>query len=425
MLSTQRFLRVAKQSTSVLLLRASFSHESTYHDIIDATRTEYRIVEENARKRPPPIETLAFGRTFTDHMLVVDWNKTTGWSTPLISEHTNFSISPAALGLHYAIQCFEGMKAYVDKNGHVRLFRPEKNMKRLSESMERMALPALDQEGFLECVKQLVLVDKNWIPRQDGYSLYIRPAAIGTSPYLGVQAPSHGKVYCILSPVGPYYPSGFAPVKLYAGGEHVRAWPGGVGNVKCGGNYAPTIALSRDVALKYGCDQIMWLFGDDHTITEGGGMNIFLVIRSKTNPEEVELITAPLSRNDILPGVTRDSILNLAKGWEDGFTYGEEYGMKTNKPDPKVANVRVSERFCNMAELLEAERDGRLMELFCCGTAAIISPVRSVLYNGREIKVPTGDQAGPIAAKLWEDIITIQYGRVRDHPWSVLLTDTV
>lgn len=175
----------------------------------------------------------------------------------------------------------------MDKNGNVRLFRPERNISRLSDSMERMALPTLDQEGFLECMKQLILIDKSWIPSQDGYSLYIRPTAIGTSPYLGVQAPSHAKLYCILCPVGPYYKSGFNPVKLFAGTEHVRAWPGGAGNVKAGGNYAPTIQVSRDALLKHGCDQIMWLFGDDHTITEGGSMNIFIALRPKNNPQVI------------------------------------------------------------------------------------------------------------------------------------------
>jgi branched-chain amino acid aminotransferase len=382
-------------------------------------------VDVTARKVCPPLEKLSFGRTFTDHMLVCDWNKHTGWATPLITECANFSLSPAALALHYGIQCFEGMKAYKDKHGKVRLFRPDKNMQRFSDSMERLALPSLDKAGFLECLKQLVLVDKEWIPDQDGYSLYIRPTAIGTSPYLGVQAPSHAKVFAILSPVGPYYKSGFAPVKLFADSENVRAWPGGVGNVKVGGNYAPTIALSRDVALQHGCEQILWLFGDDHSITEVGAMNIFFAIRSKTNPEEVELITAPLTRNDVLPGVTRQSILDLARGWQDGFAYGEEYGVQFNKEDELTHNIVAVERFLNMGELVEAHREGRLLEIFGCGTAAIVAPVKAILYQGEEITVPTGDKAGALTKRIWQNIIDIQYGRVRDHPWSVLIADTV
>lgn len=203
------------------------------------------------------METLQFGRTFTDHMLSIDWNNKTGWTTPLISEHSNLSLSPASLVLHYGIECFEGMKAYLDANGHIRLFRPQLNMKRMQDSMNRLALPPLDMDGLLRCIKQLLVVDKRWIPSKDGYSLYIRPTAIATSPYLGVQAPSHAKVFVILSPVGPYYKSGFAPVKLYADSLNVRAWPGGVGNVKVGGNYGPTIALSRDALEKHGCQQVL------------------------------------------------------------------------------------------------------------------------------------------------------------------------
>ena len=165
------------------------------------------------------------------------------------------------------------------------MYRPDKNMNRFSKSMERLAMGPLDKEGMLECIKQLLLVDRDWIPDRDGYSLYIRPTAIATSPYLGVQAAAHIKCFVILSPVGPYYKTGFAPVKLYADHENVRAWPGGVGDVKVGGNYGPTITVSRDMGAKHGCHQILWLFGEDHQITEVGAMNICFLIQSKTNPD--------------------------------------------------------------------------------------------------------------------------------------------
>jgi branched-chain amino acid aminotransferase len=415
---------LSKPANSVFrIARVSLSHEANFCRTIDASRTEYRL-DVTARKVCPAKEDLTFGRTFSDHMLVIDWNKHTGWATPVISEFTNFSMSPASLSLHYGIQCFEGMKAYKDKHGNVRLFRPDKNMTRFADSMERLALPPLDKEGFLECLKQLVLADSHWIPDQDGYSLYIRPTAIGTSPYLGVQAPSHAKVFCILSPVGPYYKSGFAPVKLFADSENVRAWPGGVGNVKVGGNYAPTISLSRDVAAKYGCQQILWLFGENHEITEVGAMNIFFAIKSKNDPKEVELITAPLTRHDVLPGVTRDTILALARGWGQGYAYGSECSIKMNKPDPITQNIKVSERFLTMGELLQAKREDRLVEIFGCGTAAIVSPVSTIMYKGEEIQVPTKNKAGPLTTKFWQSIVDIQYGRVHDHPWSVLVSDT-
>ena len=213
------------------------------------------------------------------------------------------------------VQCFEGMKAYIDKDLNIRLFRPDLNMKRMNSSMNRLALPELDEDGFLECIKQLLVVDKSWIPSEDGYSLYIRPTAIGTSPYLGVQAPNHAKIFCILSPVGPYYHSGFSPVRLLADDVNKRAFPGGVGNVKVGGNYAPTIKVSRDAAENHDCHQVLWLSGDDHKVTEVGAMNILFIIRNKDDPTVTDLITAPLDSGEILPGVTRDSILSIARTW--------------------------------------------------------------------------------------------------------------
>lgn len=194
------------------------------------------------------------------------------------------------------------MKAYKDNNGQIRLFRPELNMNRMNKSMKRISLPKLDEDGFLEVIKQLVRVDESWIPTKHGYSLYIRPTAIGTSPYLGVQSASHCRLFVILSPVGPYYKSGFVPIKLLADTNNVRAWPGGVGNVKVGGNYGPTIAPSKKALVHHGCSQIMWLFGEDHEITEVGAMNIFFILKKECG-KGVEIVTAPLSRGDILPGL--------------------------------------------------------------------------------------------------------------------------
>lgn len=203
------------------------------------------------------MEELAFGRTFTDHMLEVDWNTTTGWGAPRIVPYGDIAISPAATGLHYGIQCFEGMKAYKDADGNVRLFRPQMNMARLNKSMTRLAMPRIDlNDSFLECIKELVKLDANWIPDKDGYSMYLRPCAIGTAPYLGVHASEMVKLFCIASPVGPYYKNGFAPIRLLADTENARAWPGGVGNAKVGGNYGPTILPSKIAQKEHGCDQV-------------------------------------------------------------------------------------------------------------------------------------------------------------------------
>lgn len=231
------------------------------------------------------------------------------------------------------------MKAYKDSNGEVRLFRPNKNIERMNHSMTRLSMPSVsDNDGFLNCLKTLVKLDESWIPEKEGYSLYIRPTAIGTSPFLGVHASEQVKLYTILSPVGPYYRSGFKPVRLYADTHNVRAWPGGVGNAKVGGNYAPTIFPSQQAAKAHGCSQVLWLFGEDHQVTEVGAMNMFFVIKN-AQTGETELITPPLTRGDILPGVTRDSILGIGRTWN---------------------HLTVQERFITMKEVREASKEGRV-----------------------------------------------------------------
>jgi branched-chain amino acid aminotransferase len=287
------------------------------------------------------------------------------------------------------------MKAYVDDSDSIRFFRPDKNMERMNNSMKRLYLPSFDEEAFLECIKELVKVDKDWIPRGEGYSLYMRPTGISSHPFLGVGAAQNAKLYCILSPVGPYYPTGFAPVSLLAGDEYVRAWPGGTGNAKVGGNYGPTIKPQVEAAEK-GYSQVCWLFGEDHHITEVGTMNLFFLW--KNSDGKTELVTAPLSRGDILPGVTRDSVLQLAREWGDH---------------------EVSERNITMAEVVAAVDEGRMIEAFGCGTAAVLSPIQLIHYNGKDLNIPLADgQVGDMCKRLWDEITGIQYGKI-DHPWSI------
>lgn len=192
------------------------------------------------------------------------------------------------------------MKAFKDSKGNVRMFRPDMNAKRLSYSMERMAMPPLDQSGFINCLKSLLKLDESWIPDQEGYSIYIRPTAIGISSFLGVQPPDQIKLYAIMSPVGPYFRSRFKPVKLLADTKYVRAWPGGVGNAKVGGNYGASLFPTREAVEKHNVSQILWLFGSEHLITEVGAMNIFFLLKTSTG---VELVTPSLERGDILAGV--------------------------------------------------------------------------------------------------------------------------
>lgn len=365
---------------------------------LDASKVVY---EKTTSPKPvPEMEGLVFGSSFTDHMLDCNWDSKNGWHAPVIKPYGNLNISPASMVLHYAIECFEGMKAYKDKEGNIRLFRPDCNMERLNNSMKRLYLPQFDGEEVIKLIKDLVKLDEHWIPTQDGQSLYLRPTAIALDPFLGLQVVNECKLFVIACPVGPYYPTGFKPIKLLADAENVRAWPGGCGNSKVGGNYGPTVAPQMAAAEK-GCHQVLWLYpeGDgDHSVTEVGAMNLFFVIKSEDG-KTTELVTAPLEDGTILPGVTRRSILELAR----------------NKGE-----LKVSERKLKMSEIIKASKEGRVLEAFGAGTAAIIAPVKSVQYKGADLDFPTGESVGPVAQEMWDTITDIQYGRV-DHPWSVLV----
>jgi branched-chain amino acid aminotransferase len=213
------------------------------------------VTEANVKKQLPSREGLLFGKHFSDHMLDCDWDSTNGWHAPKIIPYGDLTLSPAAMVLHYGIECFEGMKAYKDKVGNIRLFRPDCNMERLNNSMKKMSLPQLDTNQVIELIKALVKLDQRWVPEGDGYSLYIRPTAIAIDPHLGVQVSNKCKFFVITCPVGPYYASGFKPVKLLADDRNVRAWPGGSGASKIGANYAPTIAPQM-AANELGCAQV-------------------------------------------------------------------------------------------------------------------------------------------------------------------------
>lgn len=352
-------------------------------------------------KPKPENKDLVFGKTFTDHMLEIDWTVEKGWHSPVIKPYENFSMSPAVSSLHYGMQCFEGMKAYRDEKNNIRIFRPELNMARMNNSMTRLSMPGFDGDQLIRCLEELLKVEKEWIPQERGYSLYIRPTGISTQPTLGVGAPQECKLYVILSPVGPYYPEGFNPVKLYASKKCVRAWPGGTGDVKIGGNYAATIEPQMDAARK-GYTQCLWLFGDDAEVTEVGTMNFF-VLWDKADGSGRELLTAPLD-GTILPGVTRQTVLDLAREW------GE---------------FEVSERVFTMKELTSALDENRVVEAFGCGTAAVVSPIKAIHYEGKEYDVPLQKEnpdalAGHLTQKFWDTITGIQYGAI-ESPYSIVV----
>ncbi|EGW33167.1 branched-chain amino acid transaminase [Spathaspora passalidarum NRRL Y-27907] len=343
-------------------------------------------------------EDLVFGKYFTDHMLEIEWTASSGWSTPKITPYHNLSLDPSTIVFHYAFELFEGMKAYRDSNGDIRTFRGDKNMIRMNKSAERIALPTFDGEELLKCIDKFLLVDRDFVPEGNGYSLYLRPTMIGTTASLGVGVPDKALLYVIASPVGPYYSSGFKPVSLEATDYAVRAWPGGVGDKKLGANYAPCVKPQLEAASR-GYAQNLWLFGEEGYITEVGTMNVFFVFKNQDGKRE--LVTAPLD-GTILEGVTRDSILELAKDRLDS------------------AEWTISERKYTIGEVEERANKGELVEAFGAGTAAIVSPIKSIGFrDGRNIEVPVAlGNSGELTSQVAEWIRKIQYGEESYKNWS-------
>ncbi|KAF3128399.1 hypothetical protein TWF703_009635 [Orbilia oligospora] len=344
---------------------------------------------------------LIFGRNFTDHMLSIEWTAQDGWLPPRITPYQNLSLDPSACVFHYAFTCFEGMKAYKDSQNRVRLFRPDRNMHRLNRSSSRIALPTFDGDKFTELISKFVELEERFIPKQKGYSLYLRPTMIGTQNTLGIGPPGSALLYVIASPVGPYYPTGFKAITLEATESAVRAWPGGVGDRKLGANYAPCIVPQVNAA-KRGYSQNLWLFGEEGYVTEVGTMNMFVAWVNEDGVKE--LITAPLD-GTILEGVTRESILALAR----------------EKLAPE--GWKVSEEKYTMAQVKKAAHEGRLLEAFGAGTAAVVAPVKAITWRGEEVKIPLspGKETGPLTESLWNWMLAIQYGDV-EHPWSQIIS---
>nr|XP_023672487.1 branched-chain-amino-acid aminotransferase, cytosolic isoform X1 [Paramormyrops kingsleyae] len=354
------------------------------------------VVELSPTHKAKPDESeLVFGKFFTDHMLTIEWTKAGGWQHPRIGPMHQLSFHPGCSALHYAIQLFEGLKAYWGQDGQVRLFRPMLNMKRMAVSAKRACLPSFDCEELLECIRKLVKIDQDWVPRSDSASLYIRPTFIGTESSLGVKKPTSALLFVILSPVGSYFSTGIKPVSLWADTKYVRAWKGGTGDCKLGGNYGATIYAQYEAA-DLGCQQVLWLYGDDLQITEVGTMNIFIYWTNEDGEEE--LATPPLD-GLILPGITRQSILELSQKWEE---------------------FKVSERCITMADLLRALKENRVKEIFGSGTACVVSPVGRILYQGENLLIPCKEDFPPLASRLVKELTDIQYGRT-PSAWSFLL----
>lgn len=344
---------------------------------------------DKLKAKPQDESALGFGKIFTDHMFVADYTEGQGWHDARIVPYGPFSLDPAALVLHYAQECFEGLKAYRGKDGSVYLFRPEGNAQRMINSCERICIAPPPQELFLEGTKELVKTEKEWVPSSPGTSLYIRPTIIATEAMVGVKVSSTYLFYIIVGPVGAYFPQGFNPVSIYVEEKYIRAAPGGLGQAKVGANYAASLLAAREAQAK-GFAQVLWLDAcDKNTIEEVGTMNMCFVLGG-------EVVTAPLG-GTILPGVTRDSVVKLCQQW----------------------GIKVSERRLTIDELIEAQKSGALEEAFGCGTAAVISPVGQFTYKGQDYQIADGN-TGAVSKRLYDEIVGIQYAEKPDpFGWRV------
>lgn len=351
---------------------------------------DIKIQKTTTPKAKPDENRLGFGNYYTDHMFVMDYTEGQGWHSARIESYHALSLDPAAMVFHYAQESFEGLKAYRTKEGKVQLFRPEKNGERLQSTHERLCIPTIPVEDFVQAVKALVDVDRDWVPSAEGTSLYLRPFTIATEAHLGVKPSDSYQFLVIASPSGAYYEEGLNPVKIYVEDEYVRATPGGTGFIKCGGNYAASLA-GQMKAHEMGYSQVLWLDGIERKyVEEVGSMNCFFKI-------DGVIRTAPCV-GTVLPGITRMSCIELLRDW--GYTVDCE--------------TRLS-----IEEVMQAARTGHLEEVFGTGTAAVVSPVGQLYYEG-ETAVIGGGKIGEVTQRLYDTLTGIQWGTVADEKgWVV------
>ncbi|MDO4750396.1 MAG: branched-chain amino acid aminotransferase [Eubacteriales bacterium] len=340
-------------------------------------------------KQKPDIHGIPFGTYFSDHMFLMDYVKGQGWINPRIVPYGPLHLEPSAMVFHYAQEIFEGLKAYRRADGGIQLFRPIENIRRMNNSAERLCIPEIPEDLFMEALKQLITLDSEWVPSEPNTSLYIRPFIIATDPHVGVHA-SHTYIFCIITcPVGSYYPEGMSPVRIMIENRDVRAVRGGTGYAKCGGNYAASLRASES-ALAEGFSQVLWLDGVYRkNIEEVGAMNVMFKINGK--------IVTPELAGSVLPGITRKSSIELLKSW--GYD--------------------VEERTLTIDELIEAAQNGTLEEAWGTGTAAVISPIGEIRYEGKDYFLG-GNTAeslnviGPLTQKLYDTLTGIQWGTIED-----------
>ncbi len=347
------------------------------------SKIEISITRTQKPKAKPDVNDLGFGKYFSDHMFLVNYNEQKGWHNPRITPYQSLDLDPGASALHYGQALFEGMKAFKQESGEIVLFRPEFNWQRMTNGAERLCMLAPPKEIFLEGIKKLVEIDQDWIPTAQGSSLYIRPTLIGSEAFLGVRPAQEFIFYVLLSPVGSYYSGGLQPLKIWVEKEYLRAAPGGLGATKAAANYAGSLKAALE-AKKKGYSQVLWLDVKKEYIEEVGTMNIFFVF-------ENEIVTPALD-GTILAGGVRDSVLTILKSWKKN----------------------ISERKVSIQEIRTASANGQLKEIFGVGTAAVISPVGELAAADWKINL-NDKEMGPIAAKLYDEILGIQRGLKPDE----------
>ena len=350
---------------------------------------EIKIIKSENLKAKPDSSTLGFGKIFTDHMFVADYSKEEGWHDARIVPYGNISLSPASTTLHYGTEIFEGLKAYRRPDGEIQLFRPMENARRMNRSADRLCLPEFPEEDFIEALKTLINLDRDWVPSEPNTSLYIRPFLFGNDETLGVHAVNHAVFMIILSPVGSYYKEGLNPVSIMIEDQDVRAVRGGTGEAKCGGNYAAS-NRAGDRAEKKGYSQVLWLDGVERKyIEEVGAMNVMFKINGT--------VVTPALTGSILPGITRKSIIELLK--DEGY--------------------KVEERLLSVDELAASMADGSLEEAWGCGTAAVVSPIGELIYKDQIYTVNEG-KIGELTQHLYDTLTGIQWGIKEDkYNWTV------
>lgn len=342
-------------------------------------------------RQKPADRQIPFGKIFSDHMFIMNYNPDNCWHNPRIVPYGPIELEPSCMVLHYAQEIFEGLKAYKSDDGNIRLFRPWDNFKRMNVSCERMNIPPIDVDFAVEATKKLVDIDREWVPESADSTLYIRPFIFATDNYVGVKASSTYMFMIIMSPSGSYYPEGINPVGILIESEDVRSVKGGTGYVKTGGNYAASIRAGERASDK-GYSQVLWLDGVERKyIEEVGAMNVFFKIGDE--------VVTPALEGSILAGITRNSCIALMKSW----------------------GVQVSERRLSVDELINAAASGELQEAFGSGTAAVVSPIGCISYQDKEYSVNQG-KMGTLSQRLYDELTGIQWGRVSDtFKWTIVV----